>query len=461
MTEPEPSIDARPAAGQEPAIERSPAVEPGPEALRIRVDPRLPAYLIAGFGALVVAIATGWQELALLGAPFVALAAVELSRRPPAGVEGSVELDGDRALEGEVVSGVIRLDWEGEAEVDAVLSGGRGITPLDPAPVPGWSLPAGTGPTTLTFRLQARSWGVHDVGALWVRLSRPGGVIVREQRLAAGLTLRVLPTELRLSRLLKPAEPRAIAGQHTARFRGHGTDFAELRPYRPGDRLRDLSWGTSARLGVPWVRVNHPERTGTVMLLLDVVFSDLQQTDGLARAARAAWAVASMHLRAQDRVGLIARGRTTAWLPPRGGRRARLMILDELLAVGQAAEDPTRRRRRRRRMTVPGDALVVGVTSLRSQTFVPELLHHRRTGRTTVALVVDTSDLLPEPADRVDAAARRILLAQREAERHALERGGVPTALVTAGVGVGAAILTLRRRLNAVQQPTRAGVAVR
>lgn len=431
------------------------------EVARLRADPRLPAYLIAGLGALIAAIATGRHELAALGAPFVALAAIGLAHRGPTELRGRVTLRGERAVEGEDVEGEVRIDWDGEAEVDVILAGGRGVTPVDPAPVIGWSLPVGRGPVRLPFKLRARSWGVHDVGALWVRARRPGSLAVAEQKLAAGPILRVLPTELRLSRLLKPAEPRAIAGMHTARLRGHGTDFAELRPYRPGDRLRDLSWGTSARLGMPWVRVNHPERTGTVLILLDVVFSDVQRRDALARVARAGWAVASMHLRAQDRVGLIARGRTAAWLPPRGGRRARLVLLEELLAIGRAAEDPTRRRRPRSRVPVPSDALVVGVSSLRSQTFVPELLHHRRAGHTTVALVVDTSDLLPEPETRVDEAARRILIAQRETERHALEKGGVPTALVTAAHGVGAAILTLRRRLNALQHPTRTGAAAR
>jgi uncharacterized protein (DUF58 family) len=428
---------------------------------RRRPDPRLAAYLVSGFGALIAAIATGRHELAALGAPFVALAAIGLMAREPAEVRGKVRLNEDRAVEGDVVEGEAWVDWDGEAEVDVTLAGGRGVTPVEPAPVVGWSLPLGQGPVTLPFTLRASSWGVHDVGALWVRVRGPGGFVIREHKLAAAPTLRVLPTELRLSRLLKPAEPRAIAGLHTTRSRGHGTDFAELRPYRPGDRLRDLSWGTSARLGVPWVRVNHPERTGTVVLLLDAVFGGAQGSEALARAARAAWAVASMHLRAQDRVGLLARGRTAAWLPPRGGRRARWMLLDELLTVGRAAEDLSRRRYPRRRVTVPSDALIVGVTSLRSQTFAPDLLHHRRNGHTTVTLVIDTSDLLPNAGSRIEAAARRILIAQRDTERHALERGGIPTALVTATGGVGPAVLTLRRRLNGLQQPTRAGAIAR
>jgi hypothetical protein len=180
----------------------------------------------------------------------------------------------------------------------------------------------------------------------------------------------------------------------------------------------------------------------------------------LARTARAAWAVASVHLRAQDRVGLLAKGRTVAWLPPRDGRRARWLLLDELLAVGGAAEDVWRPRTRGSRASIPADALVVGVTGLGWHSWTRDLLRYRRAGHSTVALVIDSADLLPAPHGDVDLAARRIWLAQRETERHALERGGVPTALVT-GESVAPAISALRRRMTAMQHPARSGALAR
>ena len=112
-------------------------------------------------------------------------------------------------------------------------------------------------------------------------------------------------------------------------------------------------------------------------------------------------------------------------------------------------------------MKVPADALVVGVTSLLGHTFGPDLIRYRRSGHATVALVIDTSDLLPEPKDRVDVAARRLWFADRARERRALERAGIPTALVEGTTGVGAAVLALRRRMNALLQPTRAGSSIR
>jgi uncharacterized protein (DUF58 family) len=441
------------------AMASAPAPSSPPESGRRRADPRLTAYMVAGFGALVAAIATGQASLAALGAPFLALAAIGLLDREPTGFVGAVTLHTGRVIEGDIVEGEARVDWDGEAEVDVILTGCRAVTALEPAHLFAWSL-RGKGPVTLPFRFRAELWGHHDMGALWIRSRRPGGLGIRERKVAPAPPLQVLPTPLRLGRLLKPAEPRAVAGMHVSRFRGHGTDFAELRPYRPGDRLRDLSWATSARLGSPWVTVRHSERTGTVLLLLDAVFSDERSsTEALARAARAAWAVASIHLRAQDRVGLLARGRSTAWLPPQGGRRARWLLLEELLAVGAAADDLRGRSRRTSRAVVPHDALIVAVTSLHSQLFAQNLLHYRRAGHTAVALVIDAEDLLPDADGHLDAAARRIWLAQRDAERYHLERGGIPTALVTTSQGVGPAISALRRRMSAYQPGRKAAFA--
>lgn len=438
------------------ALERRPRT--GREPPRRRPDPRLGAYLVAGFGPLFLAIATGQYPLAALGAPFLALAALGLGRWEAGKLRGSVVVQGERVIEGDGIEGEVRVEWEGVAEVDVLLAGWRGITPVEPAAALHWSLPAGRGPVTLPFQVRAQAWGAHDLGALWVRVRRPGGLLMREQKLADAPMLHVLPNPLRLNHLLKPAEPRAFAGVHLSRLRGHGTDFAELRPYQPGDRLRDVSWATSARLGRPWVTVHHPERTGTVLLLLDVFHRDDGFTsESLARAARAAWAVASVHLRAQDRVGLLARGRTAAWLSPQSGRRARWQLIDELLAVGGAAEDFWRRRHPRARVLIPHDALVVGITTLRFHAFTRGLLDYRRKGRTTVALVIDTSDLLPEPRNRADEAAQRIWLAQREAERWSLDRGGVPTALVTAQGGVGPAISALRHKMKGLRPSVRAG----
>ncbi|TVP79271.1 MAG: DUF58 domain-containing protein [Gemmatimonadales bacterium] len=473
---------------------------------RWSVDPRLPAWVVAGFGGLLAAVATGRWEFAVLGTPFLVLGALGLVGRRPPLVEGRVEVSSTRILEGDVLEGALLLDWDGEAQVDAVLSGIRGLEQVEPVGAAAWSLPAGEGPVRLRFRLEGRAWGTHDTGTPRVRIRRPGGLVVREVRMRPGPRVKVLPGARRLDQLLRPAEPRAVSGVHVSRRRGEGSDFAELRPYQPGDRLRDLSWGTSARLGEPWVTVHHPERMGTVLLLLDSFVAEGEAyTETLSRAARAAWAVASVHLQARDRVGLLVGGRTPAWVPPGGGRRARWMLLEELLAVGAAAQDRTRQSRSTNQRSLPSDALVVGITSLQSRDFVRELVAHRRSGRAAAALVLDLADLVeegagvggagaggrgagasgpgasgpagatvtdagggvaagpgaepapaaaaPSPADPAFAAFR-LWMARRDIELRTLERAGVRTAVVREEEGVAPAIAHLRRRMN----PRRMGI---
>ena len=415
-------------------------------ARRGRADPRLVAYLVAAGVCLVGTVVVGRAELAAIGVPFAALTLLGLVDRRPPQPRAAVAVDAPRVLEGDEATGTVTVDWDGEAVLEVLIDRLPGVTAVDPAPVLAWSLPATSGPVELSFRVRADSWGRHELGRVHVRARRPGGLLVWEFPVAAGPTLRVLPRPLHLDALLKPAEPRTVAGSHLARVRGPGTDLADLRPYVPGDRLRDLSWSATARTGEPWVIVRHPERTGTVVLLIDVaVDGSASSTEALARTARAAWAVADVHLQAQDRVGLVANGRTTAWLPPASGRRARWILLDELLAVGGAAED-RRVTRTFRRVDLPADALVVGVTTLRSPSFSRQLVHHRRKGHATAALVVDTTDLVAPPSDVVDAAAQRLWRAEVEVERHRLEASGVPTALV-AGDDVATAVSALRRVL--------------
>ena len=121
----------------------------------IRPDPRLPAYLVAGLGAVVLAITTQRHELVALGAPFIALLTLGLRDRRPLNLRGQVTLRTDRATEGDEIEGTIDLEWDGEAEVDVMLAGGRGMEPVEPSPVLGWSLPTGSETERLPFTLRA------------------------------------------------------------------------------------------------------------------------------------------------------------------------------------------------------------------------------------------------------------------------------------------------------------------
>lgn len=397
----------------------------------VSADRRLGPYTVMAVAGLVAALLTGQAAFAAMAAPAGVMVVAALADRRPIVVK-VVSIDApDRCLEGDKWELGVNLGWNGPAVLDVLhvgLSGHR------VEGVRGWRVEADGG-ADLTMSVVAQRWGRHDLGALVVRARRPDGMIVFDQYIELAAAVRVLPSARRLDRLLEPRRPRVAAGAHVANVRGPGTDLAELRPYAPGDRLRDLSWSASARSDQPWVVVRHPERTGTVVLLLDGFVEVGAPPGSLDRAARVVWSVARHHLDAGDRVGLLAAGAVPAWLPPTAGRRARWQVLDTLLTIGSAVsgQAPSATGRARhvvRDVGVPADAFIVGVSPLQSDAFVSAVVHHVRLGRPTVVIGVETADLLAPPADEVERAARRLWQLDAEVRRASLSRAGVASVVV-------------------------------
>ena len=185
----------------------------------------------------------------------------------------------------------------------------------------------------LELRLRPTTWGLVTVGPVWVRVHGPFGLVRWEGAVGPTTTLRVLPGPASTRVLLQAAEPRAIAGSHLARIRGDGLEFAEVRPYAPGDRLRAVNWSVSARRDGIWVNQRHPERSADLVVLVDTFADDRDgNAAALVPAVRAAWVLATAHLSAHDRVGLVTFGGYPAWIAPGSGERALLAFCDRLLA---------------------------------------------------------------------------------------------------------------------------------
>lgn len=411
--------------------------------VRVSADRRLGPYTVLVVAGLVAALVTGDAVFAAVAAPVAVLVALALADRRPVCVEVASIDAPDRRVEGDRWTLEIELAWRGRAEIDVLHSGVAGHG-TDGAT--GWRIESSDG-ATVRVEVEAAQWGRHGLGVLDVRARRPGGMLVFDQRIDLPGTVRVLPRAGRLDSLLHPWRPRVAAGGHVAPVRGSGSDLADLRPYVPGDRLRDLSWTASARSDQPWVVVHHPERTATVVLVLDGFVEVGAPAGSLDRAARVVWAVARHHLDNGDRVGLLAGGAHPRWLAPAAGRRARYLVLDALLSVGTDLVAPSARRSRGvlgREVALPADAFVVGVSPLQSDAFVAGVLHHVRAGHPAVVIGVETGDLLAPATDEVERAARRLWAVDAELRRATLSRAGVPSAMV--GDDVAAAVRVLARR---------------
>lgn len=402
----------------------------------VSADHRFGSYVVLAVTAAVLAVVTGQVVYAAVAAPVALLLAWAGREGRAPGIAVAVHEPPARVLEGNRWELVLDLAWSGRAAVDVIHSGVGGHAGLGS---PGTTIDA-EGGGQLRLQVEAERWGRHRLGQLTLRARRPGGMVVHDLVVDLPGVVRVLPAASRLDALLRPARPRAAAGAHPVSARGSGTDFADLRPYVPGDRLRDVSWAASARSEEPWVVVHHPERTGTVVVLLDGFVEAGLPEGALDRAARVVWSVARHHLSNGDRVGLVATGPTPRWLPPVAGRRARWEVLDALLraesvTAGRVARTPSAAGMRRQDEAVPADAFVVGVSPLQSDAFVAAVAHHRRLGRPTAVVGVEVADLLPPPHDDVERAARRLWRLEGEGRRAKLSRAGVRTLLVEDDVG--------------------------
>jgi uncharacterized protein (DUF58 family) len=242
------------------------------------------------------------------------------------------------------------------------------------------------------------------------------------------------------------------AGEHRGAGVGSGTELAQLRPYQPGDDVRQIDASATARTGIPHVRQHVPERLLTTWLAVDVSPSmafgtaDRLKSDVADGVADVLGAIA---VRRGGRVGLLTfGGPATRLLPPRGGRGARIGLrraLAEGVAPDGAAGEPLARALVRAGRLARPRSLVVVVSDFAGPTDWARPLAALCARHTMMAVeVYDPRErelpavgrlamVDPETGERieVDTADRR--LRERFARAASEERTAVAAALRQAG----------------------------
>ena len=126
-------------------------------------------------------------------------------------------------------------------------------------------------------------WGAFALGPLLVRSRDRLGFHSWEAQVGAARPLRVYPSVETLRTMLAPLETQVFIGNQTSRTKGDGIEFADIREWAPGDRVRSINWRATARRGELHVNQQHPERNTDVVLFLDT-FTDVG--DGRSQHAR-------------------------------------------------------------------------------------------------------------------------------------------------------------------------------
>jgi len=177
--------------------------------------------------------------------------------------------------------------------------------------------------------------------------------------------LRVYPSEETLRSLVPPLETQVFAGNQVSRVRGEGIEFADLREWQPGDRVRRVNWRATALRGSLWVNEQYPERNTDVVLFLDT-FAEVRAHGRSTndRAVRAAATLAHGYLQRKDRVGLVGFGGVLSWLVPESGTRQLYAIIDTLLSSDIVHSYALRGVEVLPPRTLPPKALVLAITPL-------------------------------------------------------------------------------------------------
>ena len=159
----------------------------------------------------------------------------------------------------------------------------------------------------------------------------PAGARTRSAALPADLMRKVRRIEIATNRLVD----QGVAGDYHSVFKGLGMEFAEVRPYQPGDDVRTIDWNVTARMGMPFVKKYVEERDLTVFLVVDVSGSLSFGSRAILKrelAAEVAALLSFAALRNQDRVGAaLVSDRLELFLEPRRRRTHVLRMVREVL----------------------------------------------------------------------------------------------------------------------------------
>lgn len=162
----------------------------------------------------------------------------------------------------------------------------------------------------------------------------------RRAKLPPDLLRKVRQIEISTRRLVD----QGVAGEYHSAFKGRGVEFAEVRPYEPGDEIRTIDWNVTARMGTPYIKRYVEERDLTVFLVIDVSGSLHYGSRLILKrdlAAEVAALLAFAAVSNQDRVGaaLVSDGLELFLRPDRRRKHVLRLVREVLMRPAGGATD--------------------------------------------------------------------------------------------------------------------------
>ena len=287
----------------------------------------------AGFAMAAAVIGARWQLIAF-AAPLLGVLCSISWQRPVPTIRVHGEPDAQRCFEGE--EACLRVWITGDEQG---LSAARVAVP----DVEGMKLETAQSDSgqERTVAATAQRWGRYPIGARVDVVAR-GGLLLGTALVDAAEVI-VFP--------LTPPPPTPIPqtelldrlGAHLTRHIGPGVEYADIRPYVPGDQLRAVNWPVSARRGQLHVTERLTDRAADVVVLIDAYRQPAgPATAATERVVRGAAQVVQTALRHGDRAGIVTLGgNRPRWLGADIGQRQFYRVLDTVLGAGDGFERTT------------------------------------------------------------------------------------------------------------------------
>jgi uncharacterized protein (DUF58 family) len=392
------------------------------------------AYFRAAAGAIVavtLALILRRPDLLVIATPAAVVAAWSAMTRPRTLPSIDDRLDHPTIREGDATRWHATLRDGGD--IDLVVAIVKREPWIDTKPASGVVTGAGVdGVVDLRVAVRSVRWGRRLVARANVVATSPWGAF-RWSTVTPlhSLTTLPLPSVFDVDASARPAD--GLVGLHRSTRAGEGKEFAGIRPFQAGDRMRRINWARSARSGELQVNSTSADLDTHVALLVDATH-DVGVSEGIdGRASsldatvRAAGAIAEHYALHGERVSLRSFGTVVPHsIAPGTGRTQLRRILDTLTTLRPS--DSYRRGARlptaRRAGSISGQ-----MTVMLSPLIAPETLDLAVSlGRQGMSVVV--VDTLPEHVVQDDdpyiALAWRIRLLERRRELRSVRAAGIP-----------------------------------
>ncbi|HEY7719099.1 MAG TPA: DUF58 domain-containing protein, partial [Pedococcus sp.] len=326
---------------------------------------------VAGLGLVVLGVLVRRPELLVLGTPLFLVSLWSFVTRPERSPEVAAGPRNLTLREGQGTRWVAEVQPAPGVEDMGLALMDTPHTEFEPASRAVATASDGTGPVSAAVACRSNRWGRRQLGPAVLSISSAFGSYRWAPGVVSSPPVTTVPLPDTFGARVPVPRPDGLVGQNRSHHPGDGGEFADIRQFRYGDRLRRVHWPVSIRTGQLHVTSTFADQDSEVILLVDAMH-DIGTSQGvggrsssLDNAARAAGAIAEHYLRTGDRVGLRVLGaRGVPALSSAAGRNHLRRVLEVLArttaAQGSVADE--KRLRGQLRARVPAGALVVVLT---------------------------------------------------------------------------------------------------